>query len=183
MPPEVHAKLISPDIKGSIAQALGTLPASMSSIKALVLLYAIGLQESRFTERYQLIERDGRIDRRIKGPARGFWGFELGGGVVGVMTHPASAKHAERICELRGVEFDAHSIWTQLETDDVLAAAFARLLLWTDPFPLPGLNDPDDAWELYAKRLWRPGRPRRATWPTYHAAACLAADRRAIGRS
>ena len=46
-----------------------------------------------------------------------------------------------------------------LEHDDVLAAAFGRLLLWTDPRAPPAVGDESGAWALYL-RCWRPGKPR-----------------------
>ena len=111
------------------------------------MLLAIGLQESRFVHR-----------RQIGGPARGFWQFEQGGGVRGVLAHPASAALARQVCQVRGVPPTAPSVYSRLELDDVLAAAFARLLLWTDPARLPRTGDADAAWALYL-RTWRPGKP------------------------
>src|SRR3546814_4167946 len=61
--------------KSSIKPALKLLPKQMDSREARVLLLAIGLQESGFEHRWQVIDR--RRPNR-KGPARGFWQFELG---------------------------------------------------------------------------------------------------------
>ena len=47
-------------------------------------------------------------------------------------------------------------VYQAFEHDDVLAAIFARLLLWTDPYSLPKLGDADGAFNLYI-RTWRPG--------------------------
>src|SRR5690606_35531315 len=63
-------------VEQAIWPAYALLPSRMDSDRATVMLLAIGLQESRFEHR-----------RQIKGPARGFWQFERGGGVRGVMTH------------------------------------------------------------------------------------------------
>jgi hypothetical protein len=150
------------------------LPAPMTSAPARAMLYAIGLQESRFTHRFQLVQ--GRPG--AKGPARGFWQFEKGGGCVGVVTHPASRFWMHRICSLRNVAFTPHAIWTAIENDDVLAAAAARLLLFTDPKPLPGLLSPDLAWRYYL-RVWRPGKPHAHTWADFHKAAVMMATSRA----
>lgn len=141
----------------AMSEAFAILPSSMDSDKARVLMRAIGLQESRMKHRYQVIDGGG------KGPARGLWQFERNGGVKGVLTHPASKRHAQSICLARGVPADPRSVWLALETDDVLAAAFARLLLWTDPGPLPAIGAADDAWEVYI-RNWRPGKPHYSTW-------------------
>lgn len=115
-------------------------------------LLAIGLQESRFEHR-----------RQIGGPARGWWQFERGGGVVGVLTHKASATKAQFLCSARGIAPSADKVYSTLEHDDVLAAGFARLLLLTDPKPLPAVGDVDGAWAYYL-RNWRPGKPHPKTW-------------------
>lgn len=144
---------------GPAAEALLLLPAKMTSPQAEVMLLAIGLQESRFTHR-----------RQIGGPARGFWQFEKGGGVVGVLRHPSSKDIAVRVCDARGVAPVAEQVYQRLEHDDVLAAAFARLLLWTDPGKLPELGEADSAWRLYL-RTWRPGKPHPGTWPLLYGQA------------
>ena len=150
---------------GPVAEALAQLPPAMDSQRARVQLAAIGLQESRLEFRAQILTGGG------VGPARGLWQFERGGGTGGVMRHHASAAHARRICEWRGVPFEPRAVWQRFETDDVLAAAFARLLLWTDPYPLSAIGETAAAWDLYT-RTWRPGKPHPRTWPAFYAAAC-----------
>ncbi|NDZ12032.1 hypothetical protein C7T35_15500 [Variovorax sp. WS11] len=147
---------------------LAQLPLAMDTPKARVLMLAIGLQESEFEHRAQVLNGGG------KGPARGLWQFERGGGVKGVMNHHATTGHAHRLCAERGVDWDSATIWAKLETDDLLACGFARLLLFSDPRPLPALDDVDAAWELYAERTWKPGKPHPEKWPGNHAAACRA---------
>lgn len=143
---------LSDVIDRAIKPAYALLPASMRSREATVLLLAIGLQESAFQHR-----------RQIKGPARGFWQFELGGGFRGVLRHASSAQHAKHLLMERGYSGMGESEqFAQLETDDVFAAGIARLLLWTDPKALPALNRPDDAFEYYL-RTWRPGAYTRGT--------------------
>ena len=150
----------------AIAPALALLPARMRSDAAEVLLLAIGLQESRFQHRRQLVG----TPPRPTGPATGFWQFERGGGVIGVLQHRASRDHALTLCAARGVEPVSQSVWQALQHDDVLAAGFARLLLWTDPHRLPALGDAQAAWDLYI-RTWRPGKPHRQTWDALYAQA------------
>lgn len=151
----------------AIDPALALFPPHMDTPEARVMLLAIGLQESRFMFRFQKIA--GRPYE--KGPARGYWQFERGGGVHGVMSHAATQDQAERICIERAVPFDSVLIHARLETDDVLAAAFARLLLWADRLPLPALDClHEDAWLCYV-RNWRPGKPNRASWDEFHAKA------------
>ena len=148
------------DIKAqAISPAYALLPARMESDAATVLLLAIGLQESRFEHR-----------RQIGGPARGFWQFERGGGVAGVLRHPVSRAEALKVCDARGVSPVPEQVYWKLEFDDVLAAAFARLLLFTDPAPLPAICECDKAWDYYL-RTWRPGKPHRRTWDELYARA------------
>lgn len=144
----------------AIVPAMALLPARMDSARARVQLLAIALQESELIYRRQM----------GNGPARGFWQFEQGGGVRGCVNHPASASYLRQLCVTRGVAFDARAIWNAIEHDDVLAAGLARLLLWTDPRPLPALGDAQAAWECYAWN-WRPGKPHPDKWPANYAQA------------
>lgn len=118
---------------------------------------AIALQESRCEHRYQVGSSPDR-----PGPARGPFQFEMGGGVRGVMLHPSSSNKAQDLCKHYDVEWSQAPIWRALEGHDGLAVGFARLLLWTDPKPLPKLRD--DGWAYYI-RNWRPGKPHPSTWP------------------
>lgn len=144
-----------PAVVSSIEQALALLPPAMDSRAARVMLLAIGLQESGLHERVQIVAGGG------KGPARGLWQFERGGGVRGVLTHQQTAPLALRVCQARQVSAVTSVVWGELETDDVLAAAFARLLLYSDPQQLP--INADAGWALY-QRTWRPGKPKPETW-------------------
>lgn len=145
--------------RGPIAAALSLLPDRMTSPEAEVMLLAIGLQESRFEHRHQ-----------IGGPAHGWWQFEMGGGVRGVLTHPASRDLAKGLCAARGVAPTSMAAFAALERDDILAAGFARLLLWTDPRPLPRIGEVQAAWDYYI-RNWRPGKPHPKTWAPLYAQA------------
>lgn len=146
-------------LQTAILPALELLPPKMNSMEAVVMMLAIGLQESRFAYRHQ-----------VGGPAHGFWQFENGGGVKGVMKHDSTRIAAMNLCRARGVEFEQQAVYDALETDDVLAAGFARLLLWTDPKVMPSITNKSGAWQLYA-RTWRPGKPHPETWPKLHAQA------------
>lgn len=160
--------MIPAEVRGAVNKALYLLPHQMHTPEARVMIYAIGLQESRFEHRRQLIKKGGQL--LPLGPAKGFWQFERGGGCAGVATHQASRYWMHNVCQTRGVAFNATAIWNAIETDDVLAAAAARLLLFTDPKKLPPLGDEAGAWNLYM-RTWRPGKPHRATWPELYAEA------------
>jgi len=133
------------------------LPARFDSHAATVMLLAIGLQESKFVHRTQ-----------IGGPARGFWQFERGGGVRGVLTHRSTERYAESVCLLRRVPAGAETVYKAIADDDLLACAFARLLLWSSPGALPTTTSA--AWNYY-NALWRPGKPHPETWDGYFAHA------------
>lgn len=144
--------------------ALALLPPKLDSREARLLVLTICLQESGLTARAQRVAGGG------KGPARGLAQFELGG-VRGVMTHPASRELAAKVCLDRRIGGATSSVvWAELERDDVLALAFARLLLLTDPRPLPELGDQAGAWDYYV-RNWRPGKPHPSRWPANYQAA------------
>ena len=123
------------------------------SKEASVMLLAIGLQESRFIDRRQLVGKPPEPT----GPAKSFWQGERGGGMVqGVRMHEATRDKAKLLYKARGVQPNNQAIWDAIENDDVLAAGLARLLLWSDPKALPKLGDVEAAWQLYL-RTWRPG--------------------------
>lgn len=130
----------------SLNAALDLLPERMRSAQAVVTLLAIQLQEAPNQEQ-----------RQVGGPAVGIWQFEEGGGIAGVLRHSASRPYALSVCNALGVEPTKSAVYAALQsTDDVLDAAFARLLLWTDAAPLPAIGDVTGAWKLYL-RTWRPG--------------------------
>lgn len=157
-------------LRDVIDPALAELPERMTSDAARVMLLAIGLQESRLTDR---VQRNG-------GPARGLWQFERNGGVRGVLVHETSRTEARAACERRDLPASATAVYTALETDDVLAAVFARLLLWTDPLPLP--DDMDAGW-IYYLRNWRPGKPHPQTWPAFYRRAVLTVHANLVERT
>lgn len=131
--------------------AYEVLPAPLHSAKATRLLVAIGWQESRFLHR-----------RQIGGPARGFWQFETAG-VGGVLAHPSSRDLIR--AALQALQYTnpptPYGCHQAIEHNDVLAATFARLLVWTSPLPLP--ETAEDGWRLYLS-TWRPGKPHPETW-------------------
>jgi hypothetical protein len=163
-----HASSIAA-VAPAVEAALAALPSHFASDPARVIMYAIGLQESRLLHRDQIVK--GKAPG-VKGPALGLWQFERGGGVRGVLRHPASQKlAAAAIAHLVNDNLTTErNVWLALEQDDVLAAKFARLLLWTDPRPLPPKGDASAAWNYYI-RNWRPGKPHPQTWNALYRAA------------
>ncbi len=153
-PIEFYDEILDPGLN-YLAEFTG---APKRSYYADVMLLTISQQESGLKHRAQIIA-DGKV-----GPARGWWQFERGGGVIGVLTHSQTKDLAGRICESCHVPREAPAVWRCLEGHDRLAVAFARLLLWTDPAPLP--ETAMDGWEAYL-RCWRPGKAKPASWPGY----------------
>lgn len=127
------------------------------------MLLTTALQESGLLHRYQLVQ--GRPG--VKGPARGLWQFERGGGVRGVLTHSASAGLAKEIQAKLGHGVGIDNAYQALEKDDVFAAVMARLLYYTDPYNLPEIGQAQRAWRLY-ERTWRPGKPKPDTWEGHY---------------
>lgn len=141
----------------AIPSALTLLPVHMDTREARAMLIAIGLQESRFKHRVQ-----------VGGPARGFWQFENGGGVRGVQTHRSTKVSALVVAHTLG--YTQEECFAALAHNDVLAAAFARLLLWSSPMALPGAGGALAGWRMYDS-TWRPGKPHPETWDEYFSTA------------
>ena len=134
--------------------------------RAKVLLLAIAGQESAWTERVQ----------SGNGPAHGFWQFERAGGVRGVLRMAV----AKAVCARAGIPANETNVWRTMATPsgDNLAVAFARLLLWSDPKPLPAIGDEQAAYDYYV-RNWRPGKPSRERWSVVYPQAVAAVKGRA----
>jgi hypothetical protein len=150
-------------IDGGLAFVAG-LGGPQPSDNARRLMLCIALQESGpgLNARYQ------NSPATTPGPARGWWQFEQGGGVAGVLQHAASRTMAAEACSRVTVVPQPAAVWRAIEGNDTLSCAFARLLMWTDPPALPTTED--SGWDFYM-RLWRPGKPHRAAWgPNWHTA-------------
>lgn len=163
--------------KIAIQPAYGMLPVNMESREASLMLLAIPLQESELKARRQLITEviNGRKTLVPKGPAVSFWQFEQGnevsrGGVWGVLNHYRVGPMAVAVCRTLGVTPTAPKVWEAMQTNDVLAAAMARLLLYSSPKALPKVGDVQGAWKMY-EDTWRPGKPHPEKWPAHYATA------------
>lgn len=139
---------------GPISKGLKFLPAKMDTPNARRMLLAIGLQESGFAT---TVQYGG-------GPAHSYWQFEQGGGVKGVLNHPASKQLAADACAAWGIDCTPKSVWIAMGEPEYqdFAAVMARLLLWTDAHPMP--TNAADGWDYY-NRNWRPGKPHPAKFP------------------
>lgn len=124
-----------------------------SDARARVLMMAIAGQESEWLHR-----------RQIGGPARSYWQFEQGGGVLGVLTHITSRDRIRKVCDALDIPCTTAVVYEAMAWNDVLAACMARLLLYTDPHALPGVGDEAGGWKYYIDN-WRPGKPHPQTWP------------------
>ena len=154
-----------------IKPGLALLPAKMNTPEAVAMLLAIGMQESAFKERKQII---GYHPVQY-GAARGFFGFEEYGGVKGVANHKSTGLIALGVAKELAIRLDpvqeVRILYDALTYNDPLACVFARLLLWTDAHSLPGLSeDTSVSWNYYI-RNWRPGKPKRDTWDAHYAHA------------
>lgn len=128
-----------------IEAGLSLLPVTMRTVQGKLLLYATSHQEN-----------PKRLPKQIGGPAVGDYQMESGGGVRGVLEHPSTAALATSVCKARGIAATRLTVYEALQTDPVLAAAFARLFYYTDPQRLPAVGDEQGAWDVYL-RTWRPG--------------------------
>lgn len=140
-------------LKDIVEPALAMMNPKFGSKDAKRLLIAIGYVESDF-----------RYEEQIGGPAHGYWMFEKGGGVKGVLTHTATKDLARRVCKHFGVQPTPEAVYRAIAADDktdLLECILARLLLYTDPKPLP--TDEDGGW-VYYLRNWRPGKPGHDRW-------------------
>ena len=136
--------------------AMQLLPAPMDSPAARNMLFAIAMQESRLIRRQQ-----------IMGPARGFWQFEEGGGVHGVLNHGLTRPLIHKVLDALQYDYAVHTSYVAIEHNDILACCYARLLLYTVPEPLPVRQDAQEGWRQYLW-AWRPGKPHPLTWDPFY---------------
>lgn len=153
-----------------IPAAFSLLPAKMTSREARAMLLAIGLQESAFNARRQ----GGNGTKPGRGPATGFWQFEKAGGVTEILTHATIGPVVRPICEMLLFAPTPAVIHAALENHDVLAAVFARCLLWVDARTLPSPVEQTKGWSIYVTN-WRPGKPHPENWSANFAQAWLVA--------
>lgn len=130
------------------------LPGQMRGRPGLAMVVAIALQESDFRARRQY----------GNGPARGFWQFEPVA-VRAVLRHHTTYIAAANLLTLLGYEGQSpEAVHAAIEHNDVLAAGFARLLLYSDPrLPPQSADGSVDGWLQYLA-CWRPGKPHQDRW-------------------
>lgn len=155
MTPEIAHKILLPASKSLFKS-------SWYTPEAQAMMIVIALQESDFIHRQQLIGHHRNWWESIKGPAVSFWQFERIG-IRGVLTHHSTRQKAAEICEMFGYPTDVEVLHQALKHNDLLAACFARLLLYTVPQRLPSKNEPAEGWNQYLI-AWRPGKPSQHRW-------------------
>lgn len=142
-----------------IPAAFSLLPAKMSSREARAMLLATAMQESGLKYRRQMIGKP----MKPLGPARGFWQFELAGGVVEILTSMQTKQIIVPIADMLCVDPTAPACHEAITHNDILAACFARLLLYRDPRALPSPVEAEKGWSIYVNN-WRPGKPHPEGW-------------------
>lgn len=146
-----------------IDPALGLLDRRLDTPEADAMLIAIALQESGLAARVQVLDAGKPWWQSRPGPAHGLWQFERGGGVTAVMGNAATKAIVDPVITQLNYPFDRTIIHDAIIHNDLLAAVFARALLYSAPWPLPGPDSPTEGWRQYLW-AWRPGKPHESTW-------------------
>lgn len=160
MTPDVFfARIVEPTLSYMAASPSISVPLSVS---ARVLVMTIAGQESMWAARRQI--GIGEYYPQKVG-ARGYWQFEStwGGPVALNDVIQKTPVQLAAVCKMLDIPTDEHSLYEACAWNDTLACALARLLLWSDPAPLPAVGDKQGAWDYYI-RNWRPGAPHPHTW-------------------
>lgn len=123
----------------------------VSDDRARVLVMAIAGQETFWQHRLQV----------PVAYARSYWQFERGGGVAGLFG--VVPDKLRQVCGALDIPYDPDTVFAAMAYNDTLACCMARLLLWTDPRPLPAVGQIEAGWNYYIAN-WRPGLPHRGTW-------------------
>lgn len=153
-PADFYQSIVVPTSTG-ILKALA--PQIKDSSESRVLLLTIAGIESDWTGR-----------RQNGGPARGYWQFEMMGGVKQLTDGSATTRGVMiKTCAALDIPFTLDTIFEAMAWNDTLACVMARLLLWQDPAPLPAVGAEVAAWDYYL-RNWRPGAPRAQAWHSYY---------------
>ena len=142
-----------------VPAAYKLLPEKMESKAATCLMLATMLQESR-----------GLYRKQIQGPAVSYFQFEKNGGILGVLEHPITRPIIQGVLRTLNYDFSPITSYEALVHNDILATCYARLFYWTNPAPLPSIDDVNGMLNYYIK-TWRPGRPRVDTFPLLYSQA------------
>jgi len=140
--------------------------------KGNVLVMTCAGQESLWKSRRQI--RIGQYHPQSVG-ARSYWQMEStwGGPVAINDVIQDTPRQLFAICEDLEIPTDELSLYEACAWNDTLACALARLLLWSDPAPLPEVGDKQGSWDYY-RRNWKPGVPHPSTWSARYDASLAA---------
>jgi hypothetical protein len=144
-------------VTSGLVPAMALLPPSLDSYDARRFLLAVAVQETDLVNRLQI----GDDGRPITGHGRGWFQFERSG-IASLLSHEALT-FLPKLLKPLGYPPSLDVLHEAVAHNDVLACLLARLLLFTDPHPVP--DDKETGWETYL-RLWRPGHPRPEKWPS-----------------
>jgi len=151
------------DFHNFIAPAAATFfDEKYNSKEAQAQILAIGLQESQFKYRRQLIGGHKRWWESLKGPAVSYFQFERIG-IRGVLEHHSTEHLADYVLKMFDYPSNVGTIHRALVHNDLLAAVFARLALYRYPAPLPVRGEFSTGWIQYLD-VWRPGKPHPERW-------------------
>lgn len=127
----------------ALAGILGDVPPD--SPKAQLQLLAEAGQETGWRD----------IQQTGGGPGAGPWQFEPPTCAL-LLRHPVVGPMLVQVCTACGVPATGDAIYAVILRNPLIAVALARLDLYSDQGPIPGIGDEDGAWECYV-RVWRPG--------------------------
>lgn len=142
-----------------IRPVLSWMGSRYSSVDAERMMLAIGIQESGFRHRRQV------VSTYEYGPARGWWQFERPG-----VAEALSDDRHDLVMRL-GLPADLRKLHEIIEWSEIGATVCARLLLWGEPEPLPSPEACDEGWRQYINR-WKPGKPDAQRWDRAWDQAC-----------
>jgi hypothetical protein len=159
-------------LHAAISPALSLLDAKLDSIPARAMLIAIALQESGLKARVQVLDAGKDWWESRPGPAHSFWQFEAGG-VSAVLGNNRTRQIVDPVLAQMAYPRMVTTVHDAVTHNDVLAAVFARALLYSAPWALPAQNAPEEGWRQYLW-AWRPGKPHEGTWKANYAAGWAA---------
>jgi hypothetical protein len=133
------------------------------SFEARRIVMAIALQETELRNRRQVTDTGHEL-----GPAMSFWQFERTGGCSELFHNKNTFQRIRKVCVDFNVAPTASALWSAMQYQDMVAAAAARLLVFTRPEALPKTEA--EGWDQYVK-AWRPGKPHPDKWAGHWATA------------
>lgn len=161
-------------LHAAIKPALALLDPKLDTIPARAMMTAIALQETKLKARVQVLDAGKEWWESRPGPAHSWWQFERGGGVEAVLGNAQTRKIVGPVLAQLCYPCDSDIVHGALTHNDILAAVFARALLYSAPWPLPVQNAPAEGWRQYLW-AWKPGKLHEATWEANYAAGWAAA--------